>query len=123
MTEHEIFDSNVWIDYLIKGSFSDKIEQDDIFSISSFSLFEIKKKLLRNKMLGKREIEEKMSFIKSKSIVVNVDEKIAEKAAEISEEKGLGAGDAIIYASAIINNSVLLTLDNDFRGLDKVKVL
>lgn len=123
MTDSELFDSTIWLDYLIKGSFKEKIEQEEIFALSSLSLFEIKRKLLKNKELKKKGIEEKMSFIKSKSIIINIDEKIAEKASEIAEEKDLGAADALIYTTAILNNATLFTLDNDFRGFDKVKML
>lgn len=123
MTDSELFDSTIWLDYLIKGSFKEKIEQEEIFSLSSFSLFEIKRRLLKIKDLSKKDIEEKISYIKSKSIVINVDDKIAEKSAEIAEEKQLGAADALIYTTAILNNAILLTLDNDFRGLSNVRIL
>jgi toxin FitB len=123
VTDSELFDSTVWLDYLIKGSFKEMIEQEEIFSLSSFSLFEIKRRLLKIKELKKAEIEEKMSYIKSKSIILNIDEKIAEKSAEIAEEKQLGAADSIIYTTAILNNAILITLDNDFRNLPHVKIL
>jgi len=123
LTESELFDSTIWIDYLIKGSFKEKIEKEEIFLLSSLSLFEIKRKLLRNKELNKRELNEKISFIKNKSTIINIDSEIAEKASEIAEEKSLGAADALIYTTAILNDAKLLTLDNDFRGLDKVEVL
>ena len=123
MTDSEFFDSTIWIDYLIKGSFKEKIEKEEVFCLSAISLFEIKRKFLRDKKLSKKEIEEKISFIKSKSIIININEKIAEKAPEIAEEKGLGAVDAIIYTTAILNNATLLTLDNDFRNLKDVKIL
>ena len=123
MTDSELFDSTIWLDYLIKGSFKEKIEQEDIFRLSSLSLFEIKRKLLKNKQLKKKEIDEKISFVKRKSIIINIDANIAEKASEIAEEKNLGAADALIYATAILNNAILLTLDNDFRNLSNVKIL
>lgn len=91
--------------------------------LSSLSLFEIKRKLLKNKALKRKEIEEKVAFIKSKSLVVDVDERIAEKAADIAEEKELGAADAIIYTTALLTHTTLYTLDNDFRGFDKATVL
>ena len=96
MTSSELFDSTIWLDYLIKGSFKDKIEQEEIFALSSLSLFEIKRKLLRNKELKKKEIDEKISFIKSKSNIISVDEIIAEMASEIAEKNNLGAADALI---------------------------
>jgi len=123
LTSSELFDSTIWLDYLIKGSFKDKIEQEEIFALSSLSLFEIKRKLLRNKELKKKEIDEKISFIKSKSNIISVDEIIAEMASEIAEKNNLGAADALIYTTTILNNSTLLTLDNDFRGLEKVRVM
>jgi len=123
LTESELLDSTVWLDYLIKGSFKEKIEREQVFALSVLSLFEIKRKLLRNKELRLKDLEEDISFIKSKSIIIGIDEKIAEKAAGIAEENNLGAADAIIYATALLNNSILLTLDNDFRGLDKVNIL
>jgi len=123
LTDSELFDSTIWLDYLIKGSFKEKIEQEDIFRLSSLSLFEIKRKLLKNKQLKKKEIDEKISFVKRKSIIINIDANIAEKASEIAEEKNLGAADALIYATAILNNAILLTLDNDFRNLSNVKIL
>ena len=123
MTDSELFDSTIWLDYLIKGNFKEEIEQEKIFALSSLSLFEIKRKLLKIKEIEKKEVEEKISFIKSKSIIINIDEKIADKAAEIAEEKKLGAADALIYTTALINNLTLVTLDNDFRGFDKAKIL
>lgn len=123
MTDSELFDSTIWLDYLIKGSFKEKIEQEKVFSLSSFSLFEIKRRLLKIKEMNKKEIEEKIAYIKNKSIIINLDERIAEKSAEIAEEKQLGAADALIYTTAILNNAILLTLDNDFRGLPNVKVM
>ena len=123
MTDSELCDSTIWLEYLIKGSFKEKLEQEKMFTLSSLSLFEIKRKLLKNKEIKKKEIEEKLSFIKSKSTIIPLDEIIAEKAAEVAEEKDLGAADAIIYTTALLNNCTLLTLDNDFRDLENVQVL
>jgi predicted nucleic acid-binding protein len=64
-----------------------------------------------------------MSFIKNKNIIVNIDEKIAEKAADISSEKNLPAIDSLIYATSLMNKLKLISLDNDFRGLDNVEIL
>jgi len=123
LTDSELLDSTIWIDYLIEGNFKEKLEQDEIFMLSSLSLFEIKRKLLKNKKLKRKEIDEKIFFVKNKSIIINIDEKIAERASEIAEERDLGAADALIYTTAILNNVTLLTLDNDFRNLDGVKIL
>ena len=50
-------------------------------------------------------------------------EAIAERAAEISNKNKIPAADSIIYTSALSQNSVLLTSDNDFRGLKGVKFI
>ena len=123
MTDSELFDSTIWLDYFIKGSFKEKIEQETIFALSALSLFEIKRKLLKNKYLKMKDINEKISFIKSKSNILPIDETIAERASEIADEKNLGAVDSLIYTTSLVNNMVLLTLDNDFRGLEKVNIL
>ncbi len=122
MIESELFDSTIWLEYLIRGSFKEKIEQEKTFALSSLSLFEIKRKLLKIKALKHDELEEKLSFIKNKSSMITVDETIAETAATLAEEKNLGAADAIIYTTAVLNKLTLLTLDNDFRGLPGVKL-
>jgi len=64
-----------------------------------------------------------LAFIKKKSFIISVNSELAESAAEISIQHSLGAVDALIYASALKNNAVLFTLDNDFRGLKNVVVL
>jgi len=63
-----------------------------------------------------------MHFIKKQSIIIDLDEKIADKASELVIEKNLPIADSIVYASALIHNAILLTLDNDFRSLNNVKI-
>ena len=121
MTEYSLIDSSLWIDYLVNGNFKDIIEKEEKLLLATISLIEIKKKLSKLKIPNK-EITNKIDYIKRQSIIINLDEKIAEKASKLVIEKNLPIADSIIYASAIINNAVLLTLDNDFRGLDNVKI-
>lgn len=122
MTDSKLLDSSVWLQYLFEGGFKELIEQEKHFLLSSISLFEIKAKLLKRKISGK-DIQNKMKFIREKSNIINVDIKIADKAAELSVEKNLPAIDSIVYASSLINNVNLITLDNDFRGLENVEIL
>lgn len=122
MTEYSLIDSSVWIDYLVNGNYKDLIENEDKLLLATISLIEIKKKLSKLKIPDK-EIEDKMGFIKKQSILINLDEKIAEKATEFVIENNLPIADSIVYASALINNAMLITLDNDFRGLKDVKIL
>ena len=122
MTGSKFIDSSVWLEYLLKGSFRDMIEGDEIFFLSAMSLFEIKKKLVKASPPSDIIINS-MKFIKKKSFIVSIDSEIAEYAAEISILHNLGAVDALIYASALKNNVELITLDNDFRGLKEAIIL
>ena len=67
-------------------------------------------------------MENKINFVKGRIIVLVVNNIIAEKAASLSVEHNLPAIDSIIYATALVHNAKLLTLDNDFRGLPKAVV-
>ena len=90
--------------------------------MSVISLFEIKKFLKKNKV-STEEIEAHLDFLRKKRIIEDIDEKIAEQAVEIAIEKNLPIIDAIIYATALENKAELITLDNDFRNLQNVKII
>ena len=123
MTDFKFLDSSILVAYLTKGLFAEIIESENPFAISSLSIFEVKRKFLRDG-ISLNEAEKAISLIKERVAHIFVaDETTAQKAAELSFTKKLPALDSLIYASALINNSELLTTDNDFRGLDKVKVL
>lgn len=122
MTEYSLIDSSVWIDYLVNGKNKDLIEKEEKLLIASISLIEIKKKLFKLKIPNK-EIIEKINYIKKHSIIINLDEKIADKASQYVTEQALPIADSIVYASAILNNALLITLDNDFRELNNVKII
>lgn len=121
MTEYSLIDSSIWIDYLVNGKHKELIEKEDKLLLAVISLIEIKKKLSKLKIPPK-EIQNKIEYIKKQSIIIGLDIKIAEKASELVIEKELPIADSIVYASALINNAVLLTLDNDFRSLKNVKI-
>lgn len=122
MTDFKILDSSIWIAYLFNGNFKEIIDIDEQLFLSAVSFFEIKTKLLKKKM-EKNEINSKMNFIKKKSIILSIDEKIAEKASEFSVDKNIPAIDSLIYATSIINKIRLITADNDFRNLENAEVL
>ena len=121
MTGYSLIDSSIWIDYLINGNHKELIEKEEKLLLATISLIEIKKKLSKLKIPSK-EIDNKLDYIKKQSIIINLDEKIAERASEIVVEKELPIADSIVYASALINSAILITLDNDFRGLENVKI-
>ena len=121
-TDSKLLDSSVWLAFLIERKHKDIIEVDEIFLLSSLSLFEIKKKLLKDK-INHDSIIKTIEFIKSKNIILPVTKEIAENAADISIEKNIPSIDSIIYATAILNQAKLITLDNDFRNLPNVEIL
>ena len=121
-TDSKLIDSSVWLAYLFNGEYKDIIESNEVLMLSSLSLFEIKKKLAKSK-IDSGKIARSMDFIKKKSLVVPVNEEIAEAAVDISLNNNLPLVDSMIYAAAMLNNSTLVTLDNDFRGLKNTTLL
>lgn len=112
-------DSSAWLEYFLRA-------QPDVTHIidsgnntlftSVISLFEIKRRLLAEKKLLQK-IQASLSFIKSRSIIIEINERIAEAAAQDSVEEQLHAIDAIIYRSAIEQRAILLTFDADFKKI------
>lgn len=122
MIGSKLLDSSIWLAHLFYNSHTDIIDKEEKYFISALSIFEIKTKLLK-KEVPLSEIKEKIAFIKQKSIVLDLTEEIAEKAADISVEKNLPAIDSLIYQTAISHNCQLLTMDNDFRNLKNAVIL
>ncbi|MEK6890830.1 MAG: PIN domain-containing protein [Nanoarchaeota archaeon] len=120
MTDTKLLDSSIWIDYFHNSKHSDLINSDEILFLSALSLFEIKKKIYA-KDPEKTNIA--INKVKERSIIIPVDSKIAEKAVEFSVKNKMHMADSIIYASAILNNYIVITLDNHFDGLDKAIVV
>lgn len=122
MRDSKLIDSSVWLAYLFNGQYAEIIDSDEIFLLSVLSLFEIKKKLIKNH-IERMKITKSIEFIKKRSLIVPLNAEIAEKAVDLSLEYNLAAIDALIYASSLINDATLITLDNDFRGLKGAVVL
>ena len=119
-----LVDSSVWLSYFYGESrrARNAIESKAVVFTSVLSLFEVKRKMLREKHPTKG-IEEAMDFIRERSIITDVNEAQAERAAGISVKKKLHTIDALIYTSADEANAVLLTCDSDFQGLENVEVI
>jgi predicted nucleic acid-binding protein len=122
MTDSKFLDSSIWIAFLAKNQNTEIINSNATLMTSSLTLFETKRKLLKDK-ISKTDIEKVLSFIKSRSLIIPPDEKIAEIAAQIAYEKNLPTIDSLIYASAKENRMKLITMDNDFRELDNVEII
>ena len=122
MADSKLIDSSIWIDYFFNGKHSEIIDSGELLLLSSLSIFEIKNKLKKSKV-DDFKIERSLELIKKRSLIIEVNLEIAEKAVEFSIKNNLSIVDALIYTSAILNQAKLLTLDNDFRGLKDTMVL
>ena len=124
MTDSKLIDSSAWLSYFYAENTKIRsiVESDDVLLTSSLSIFEVKLKLLKEKKEPSL-IQKSLEIIKKRSLVIPVNEEVSEDAAEFSFKYRLHMTDAIIYVSAIKNNAVLITLDNDFRELKDVNIL
>ncbi|MEK6808995.1 MAG: PIN domain-containing protein [Nanoarchaeota archaeon] len=122
MTDNRLIDSSVWLAYLFNSQYKEIIESEGIYLLSVLSLFEIKRKLVKSK-LEETKIAKSVDFIKKQSLIIPITSEIAEMSVEISLMHNLATIDSLIYSTSIINKSILLTLDNDFRGLKDVRIL
>ncbi len=118
----KLIDSSVIVAYLMDGYHKEIIEEEGTLLISTLTLFEIKRKL-GEKNIPEKIINEKIEFIQKRTVSFPVNDEISLRAAKISVNYKVPAMDSLIYATALINNSHLITLDNDFRGLTNVTIL
>ncbi len=117
-------DSSVWLSHIAgtRKDASQLVESNiELFS-SVLTLFEVKRRLL-NLKINKGFIETALDFIKIRSIIVNINEDIVNKAVDLSVKNRLHAVDSMIYASALSLDVKLVTADNDFRNLDNVEII
>jgi predicted nucleic acid-binding protein len=121
VTDTKCLDSSAWLSYYFGHGkmMKEIIDGEELLLTSSLCLFEIKKRL----HVLKKDSAKFLQFTKERSTIIVPDISIAEKAAEIAIEKKLGAMDALIYTTAMANNAMLITLDNDFRGLPKTMIV
>jgi len=120
--DFKLLDSSVWIAFITKEEYSQIIESSEKLFLSILSIFEIKNKLLKDN-IPYQEIINIIEFIKKRNIILPLTTDIAEKAADISAKKKMPAIDSLIYITSQLNNTQLITLDNDFRGLDNTTIL
>jgi predicted nucleic acid-binding protein len=126
MTNTKLFiDSSIWLEYFLHtdelvGKLLDSNEGRLLTSVVCFH--EVSRKLIR---LTSNEayIKEVIRFMRENSTIVSIDEDIAVKSAEASVKHRLASLDSVIYQSALSSNALLMTADNDFRGLPNAQVV
>ena len=134
--ENILLDASVFLEYFLKGAKLEKsrkyinelLENKNLGIISTMCILEVKYHIIRR--LGHEKAEEAVFFIKNcKNLkICDLDDKIAEIAADIKikyynkDESPLSFADAIHVATAIQNKCrKLVTADSDFKGIKEIK--
>lgn len=117
-----VVDSSGWLEYFSDTNrvnlFSEAIEKTETLLVPSLSLFEIFKKVYKEKW---EDLALRIVAHMQLGKVINLDSRISIYAAKISVENSIPMADSIIYTTAKLNKATLWTQDNDFRGLPGVK--
>ena len=117
-----VVDSSGWIEYLSGGTnagfFGEPIEDEENLLVPTLSLFEVYRHLLRH--LGRDEALNVIASMRQGSIV-ELDDRLALDAAELSVSTTLALADSIVLAVARARDAVLWTQDADFEGLENVR--
>ncbi len=117
-----VVDSSAWLEYFADGpnagEFATAIENTDELLVPTIVIYEVFKQL-------RRQVDEATALRAvgqlGRGQVVDVDEDLAVRAADLSLELSLPMADSLILAAARNHNAILWTQDADFKGLDRVE--
>ena len=118
-----LVDSSGWIEYFTNGPLADEfapyLENPPEVVTPTIVIFEVFRVIRRQ-----RSEEEAIKAVAQmqKTSVVDLDQFIALTAADVSIEHGLAMADAIIFATAQVQDIQLVTADSDFEGLSGARV-
>ncbi len=119
-----IFDSSIWVEIFFKGSKYKRcqryFETHKLVGIPTTTVFEVYKKVLTQ--TSEEEALKVISYFKTFSIL-EVTLEVSLTAADISIQHQLAMADSMMLSHARLSGAVLLTLDNDFAGMDDAVVL
>lgn len=116
-----IIDSSIWLEYFLGGSLPQvclkTINDTENLLVPSVVLYEVFKKFLKqyNETEALRVIEEICG-----GKVIEMDYHLSIFAAKIAKDCSLGMADSFIYATALLYEADLWTMDSDFKGLPNV---
>jgi toxin FitB len=118
-----VVDSSGWIEYLSGGPnadfFREPIESEDTLLVPSLSLFEVYRHLVRH--VGRDDALNVVAAMRQ-ATVVDLDDRVALDAAELSVATRLALADSIMLATARSRGALFWTQDADFEGLDGVRL-
>lgn len=117
-----VVDSSGWLEYFTGTNranlYAEAIEKTESLLVPSLSLFEIFKKVYKEKG---EDLALKVVAHKQLGKVIQLDSNIAVYAAKLSVDKSIPIADSIMFVTAKLHKATLWTQDNDFRGLSGVK--
>jgi predicted nucleic acid-binding protein len=117
-----VVDSSGWIEYLSAGPnaafFGEPIEGDEPLVVPSLSLFEVYRHALRH--VGREEALHVVVAMR-RGAVVELDDRLALEAAELSAETNLALADSVMLATARAHDATFWTQDSDFEGMEGVR--
>lgn len=117
-----LVDSSAWLEYFADGPnasyFSAAIENTDDLVISDINVYEVFKRVLqqRDENAALRAVA-----VMGHGRLVEVDERVALHAAQLSVQHKLPMADSLILATARACDATLWTQDADFNGIDGVR--
>ena len=115
-------DSSVWVEFFYAGPLAERLaphlERPSALVTSPIVLYEVYRRLKRER--GEEGAILAVSQIR-KGKLEPVDEVVALTAADLAAEHGLAMADALIYATARLNEALLVTCDKDLAGLPGVE--
>ncbi|MSR77946.1 MAG: type II toxin-antitoxin system VapC family toxin [Candidatus Omnitrophica bacterium] len=119
-----IVDSSGWIEYLAGSSngvlFAKPIQQIDQLVVPSITIVEIFKFILQRRT--EQEALEAVAHM-SEGLIIDLDSRLAIKAANVGYEFKLSLADSIIYATALHHHALLWTQDEDFKNMPGVRYI
>lgn len=117
-----LVDTSGWLEYLADTknakNFAEAIEKTDELIVSSINIYEIYKKILKEK---DENTAIQIIGLMKQSKVVDVTSSIAVQAAKLSYEKNIPLADSMIYITAKENDAIVWTQDVDLKNLVGVK--
>ena len=116
-----VVDSSAWLEYFADGpnanAFAEAIETVEELIVPSICLYEVFKSVLRQR--GESEALSAVALMRQGRIV-ELSERIALLAAQLSVQTELPMADSVILATARWHNAHIWTQDADFQGLEGV---
>jgi predicted nucleic acid-binding protein len=117
-----LVDSSAWLEYFADGPdaeyFADAIEDESELLVSAVNLYEVFKRVLDQR--GENAALRAVATMEHGRLI-EVDERIALHAAQLSAKHKLPMAGSMILATARAHDAVLWTQNADFKGLDAVR--